>query len=316
MADETTGVTDLGHVAGALALVGAAAVPDLVVEDRHRAGWSESGEDLVLVGRAFDWIGRRRTEEVRAWYDLGGALCDLVEIGQHVVAGEKQYGQTDIGRWFAFGDQEVGWIVLMPGADAAAGWGAEAVVVDDVAMRLDQRLGEGNDGLEVEEAQIGGALLEHAVLELGAGSGWAGLERSVEVGAKVCSQRGRQDVFEKEIAVAVELFDPFLNLVGIGWGIGEVLSSCHTRCSSACFVNAARPQIQAPAAAGPFGKIVEPWIDFADSLSRSTLCGDPPYRNDGSRKLGLLAVRTTHRGQAAATLAAKDLAATSDLFFA
>ena len=86
VADDAAGIGDLGHIAGALALVGAAAVPDLVVEDRHRAGWSESGEDLVLVVRAFDWIGRRRTEEVRAWYDLGGALCDLVEIGQHVVA--------------------------------------------------------------------------------------------------------------------------------------------------------------------------------------------------------------------------------------
>ena len=73
----------------------------------------------------------------------------------------------------------------MPGADAAAGRGAEAIVVDDVAGRIDQRLGEGDDRLEVEEAQVGGAGFEHPVLELlkGAGVGQRGCEGAVEGGA-------------------------------------------------------------------------------------------------------------------------------------
>ena len=133
MADDPAGVGDLGHIAGAFALVGTSAMPDLVVEDEHRAGRPEPGDDLVLVGRALDWVVGLSAKQVRAGNGLRGPLCDLVDVGQHIVTGKEQYGQANILRRLTFSDEQVRRIVLVPGADAAAGWRAEAVVVDDMA---------------------------------------------------------------------------------------------------------------------------------------------------------------------------------------
>ena len=43
--------------------------------------------------------------------------------------------------------------------------GDEAVIVNDVARRVNDGFGEGNDGLEIEEVQICGADFEHPVVE-------------------------------------------------------------------------------------------------------------------------------------------------------
>ena len=82
----------------------------------------------------------------------------------------------------------MGRVVLVPAADAAPGGGAEAVVVDDVAGLRHQALGEGDDRLEVEQPQVGGAGLEHAVMELDSRSG---LLPPVPVAGGSRARRGR-----------------------------------------------------------------------------------------------------------------------------
>ena len=127
-----------------------------------------------------------------ARHHLGRPLRHLVEIGQHVIAGKKEHRQTDILWRLALGDQKMGRVILVPGADAAARRGDEAVVVNDVAGRVDDRFGEGDDGLEVEEVQIGGTDLEHPVVERFAIAADALLvgEGAVEGGAATASPGG------------------------------------------------------------------------------------------------------------------------------
>src|SRR5439155_6674980 len=66
MPDDASGIADLRHVAHAIAAVGRAAVPDLVVEHHHAPGRAETGDDRWLPPRSLNRFRRRRAEQVRA----------------------------------------------------------------------------------------------------------------------------------------------------------------------------------------------------------------------------------------------------------
>ena len=162
MADETSGIGDLRDVACPVGPVGAAAVPDLVVEHDDAFGPSEIVLNSVFPFAAFHFIWWRRAEQVGTRDDFGAAVVPLGDIGQVVVAGEQENGQADVCGRIALRDEEVRRIVLVPSNDTTARIGPEGVVVDDVTVLCDERFCERDDRFQVEEAQVSRACFEHA----------------------------------------------------------------------------------------------------------------------------------------------------------
>ena len=213
VADHPPGVGDLGDVTRPVAAVRAAAVPDLVVEHGDAAGRPEVVVYTILPLGPVQRIRTGAAEEVGARDDLRASVFGFGNIGQVVVAGEEQHREAHVRRRLAFGQQEMGRVVLVPPEESAR-TGHEGVVVDDVAVLGHQRLGETHDRLQVEEPQVRLAELEHAVAQRHVRADRIQAVRVVaqaalEVFAQHSAPVGRQDVLQEQESLAVERIDPF-----------------------------------------------------------------------------------------------------------
>ena len=138
-------------------------------------------------------------------------MFDFRHIGEIIIAGEYEYGKVDICRGLAICDNIMRGVVLVPGGEAAVGWRDEGVVVYNVAIFGNKGFGKADDGFEVEQVEIGRAVLEHAMAQAVAGFAalWVELaigifvpagkmrERPVEVRFELCDVFFFQDIFEK-----------------------------------------------------------------------------------------------------------------------
>ena len=130
-------------------------------------------------------------------------MFDFCDIGEIIIAGEYEYGQVDVCRWLAIGDNIMWGIVLMPGREAAAGWRDEGVVVYNVTICGNEGFGKADDGFEVEQVEVGLAVLEHAMAQ--AVAGFAALWAELAIGVFISAGKMR----ERPVEVCFELCDVF-----------------------------------------------------------------------------------------------------------
>ena len=130
-------------------------------------------------------------------------MFDFCDIGEIIIAGEYEYGEVDVCRWLAIGDNIMRGVILMPGSEAAAGGRDEGVVVYNVTICFNKGFGKADDGFEVKQVEIGRAVLEHAMAQ--AVAGFAALWVELAIGVFVPAGKMR----ERPVEIRFELCDVF-----------------------------------------------------------------------------------------------------------
>ena len=130
-------------------------------------------------------------------------MFDFRDIGEIIIAGEYEYGEVDVCRGLAIGDNIMRGVVLVPGGEAAAGGRDEGVVVYNVTICFNKGFGKADDGFEVKQVEIGRAVFEHAMAQAVAGFGALGVEFAIGIFVPAGKMR------ERPVEVRFELCDVF-----------------------------------------------------------------------------------------------------------
>ena len=115
-------IGNLRDVSIAIALIGASAMPYLVVEYDDASCLSEVVVYFVFPLFPFFAYGDLTcicAKQVGTGYDFGGSVLNVSYIRKVVVAGEQDYRQVYISGRLAIGYDVMRWIVLMPGGNTA-----------------------------------------------------------------------------------------------------------------------------------------------------------------------------------------------------
>ena len=153
VANHAATVGNLCDITRSLTLIKPSMVPDLIVEHNDASGFPQVVPDFVLPLGAFE-VGRRTgTEQMRTGNHLGAAIFNFGNIGQVVVRREEQHRKADVFGRLPIRDSNVRGIILVPTRNAAARRASEGVVVYDVAVWRDERLGETDSGFQIKKPE-------------------------------------------------------------------------------------------------------------------------------------------------------------------
>ena len=105
----------------------------------------------------------------------------------------------------------------MPGGNATSRQAAKRIIVDDVTIFSNKRFSKTNNWLKIEQPDIGLTVLEHSVAQLDLFASDVKtvrvfLQRPIQIFAQLGTPFRRQYILDKQKSVAMERFNPFLNL--------------------------------------------------------------------------------------------------------